>query len=424
MDKTSLIAITVPPMGESISEATVTRWNYKPGDFIEKDAVILELETDKVSFEVTAPSSGFLQEIICREGDNAAIGEKLTSIKPGRKPTINTEKSAVNPTEKTAADNAEKPSAANQKPFTSPSLESVGMRLTPANPLPSAEKLLREHNIETAAISGASRDSVITKDDILTVLKSSMMLEKHVKQNTPSNKDKSKPRESYQPLSKIRKTIARRLKESQNTAAILTTFNEVDMSTVISLRQKHQEGFQKRHGIKLGFMSFFVKAVVKALQEYPILNASMTDEEVIHKHYYDIGVAVGTDNGLVVPIIRDADELSFAKIEKAINDYGTKARSGKLSPSDLSGGTFSITNGGIYGSMLSTPIINPPQSAILGMHNIVERAMVNKQEVSIKPMMYLALSYDHRLIDGREAVQFLTSIKNSIENPEKILLDM
>lgn len=384
------VDIIVPALGESVSEATIAKWYKKVGDNVKLDELIAELETEKVTLELNATSSGMMAAIHKKEGEAVSVGELLGAIDAAAlAPVIAT------PTEKTAPAPAQK-NLAEMLP-------------------PSAKKLATENNVDTAAIIGSGKDGRITKADVAQVIASP-------KAPTPSRS--SEGRTERVRMTRLRKTIAQRLKDSQNTAAILTTFNEIDMSNVIALRKKYQDEFTKKHGTKLGFMSFFVKATVEALKAIPAVNAEIDGDDIVYKRYYDLGVAVGTEQGLVVPVVRDADKLSFADIENEIKMLGIKAREGKLSMADLTGGTFTISNGGIYGSLLSTPIINPPQSGILGIHNTQERPVAINGNIEIRPMMYIALSYDHRIIDGREAVTFLIKVKEAIENPERLLLNL
>jgi len=374
--------IKVPPLGESVSEATVGKWHKKEGDLVKSGELLLELETDKITLEVNAETDGILEKIQSKEGSTVKVGDILGIIKAGQSSKQSDTKAEAK----------------------TPDLHTIKSD----NLSPATRKIVEEKNIDTTKIIGTGKDGRITKGDLL--------------QEAPSNSTRSintlgRIEERVQ-MSRLRQRIAERLKVSQNTAAILTTFNEVDLSKIMNLRAKYQEEFTKQNNVKLGFMSFFVKAVVAALKANPVVNAEVDGDTIIYKKYYDIGVAVGTDKGLVVPILRDADQLSFAGIEYEIAMLAKKARDGKLSMEELTGGTFSITNGGIYGSMLSTPIINPPQSAILGMHNIIQRPVAVDGKVEIRPMMYLALSYDHRIIDGKDAVTFLTKVKEYVENPE------
>jgi 2-oxoglutarate dehydrogenase E2 component (dihydrolipoamide succinyltransferase) len=396
-----LIQIIVPPLGESVTEATISKWHKKKGDFVSMDELLVELETDKVTLEVNAPSAGIISEILFAEGSNVSVGDVLGSVDSSQANASISPSEVKKDKEQATANSESKPASI------------------------SAQKIAAEAGADLANISGSGKDGRITKGDVLQNIS---------KPQQPSTSLPSMPaapiaratdlREERVKMTRLRQTIAARLKESQNTAAILTTFNEVDMSEVFRIRKQYQERFKDKHGIKLGFMSFFVKAAVIALQEIPTINAEIDGEHIVYKNHYDIGVAVGTEQGLVVPVLRDADKLSFAAIEQTIASLGKKARDGKLSMQDMVGGTFSITNGGIYGSLLSTPIINPPQSGILGMHNVVERPVVVNGQIVAKPMMYIALSYDHRIVDGKEAVTFLVKIKELVENPEKLLFDL
>jgi 2-oxoglutarate dehydrogenase E2 component (dihydrolipoamide succinyltransferase) len=388
--------IIAPSLGESVSEATIATWLKKEGEFVSVDETIVEIETDKVTLEVSAPVSGIIETIAVQEGGTIHVGDVLGFVKEGSVGTNDASKDVSSGT------------THNKKQETASTEHShVAM--------PSAEKHLKEKGLRPEDVTGTGKDGRILKGDVLAY--------KPIDTNAhaPTMDEKEEKRV---PMSKLRQRIAERLKEAQNTAAILTTFNEVDMSAVMDLRTKHKSAFEKKYGIKLGFMSFFIKASVKALREFPAVNGEIQEKEIVYKNYYDIGVAVSAPQGLVVPIIRDADLMEFAEIEQSIVNYGTKAKENKLTISDMTGGTFTISNGGVFGSLMSAPIINPPQSAILGMHKIQERPVVVNKEIVIRPMMYLALSYDHRIIDGREAVSFLVSIKESLENPEKLLLDL
>jgi 2-oxoglutarate dehydrogenase E2 component (dihydrolipoamide succinyltransferase) len=390
------IKIIVPSLGESVSEATIAKWYKKPGDSVKIDELIVELETEKVTLEVNAPASGMVENINVSEGSSVTPGMDLGSIKEG------------------AVQDA--PAAAKSEPsLASPA---SAQQHAPNNGTksdvmsPAASKIAAEKGVSSSEISGSGKDGRITKADVISA---------SPKVSGSSGVNSSRVEERVK-MSRLRKTIAQRLKDSQNTAAILTTFNEIDMTNAINLRNKYKEEFQKKNGIKLGFMSFFVKAATKALQEIPAVNAEINGDDIIYRNYCDIGVAVGTDQGLVVPVVRDADKLSFAEVESTIADLGKRAREGKLSMADMTGGTFSITNGGVYGSLMSTPIINPPQAGILGMHATMPRPVAVEGKVEIRPMMYIALSYDHRIIDGKEAVTFLVRIKELVENPERLLL--
>jgi 2-oxoglutarate dehydrogenase E2 component (dihydrolipoamide succinyltransferase) len=399
--------IKVPQLGESITEATVASWLKKEGDAVEADESVVELETDKITMEVGAPVAGVMGSINVKEGKTVGVGEVLGTIDENGAPSQKEEKSE----EKEENSKQEKRHKnKNEDNLATPSNEKV---LSPA-----ARKIAEEKNIDSSSISGTGKDGRITKEDVMGQSKPEPI--------TPQSQSsrKSSGQEERVRMTRLRQRIAERLKESQQTAALLTTFNEIDMTNVMKLRSDHKETFLKRHGAKLGFMSFFTKAAVSALKEIPAVNAEIDGDEIVYKNYYNIGMAVGTEQGLVVPVIKGADDLSFAAIEKSIVDYADKARSGKLSMEDLSGGTFTITNGGVYGSLMSTPIVNPPQSGILGLHKIEKRPMVVGDQIVIRPMMYVALTYDHRLIDGKEAVTFLVRIKELIENPERLLLEV
>ncbi len=396
--------IRVPTLGESVSEATIGKWFKKIGDFVKADEAIVELETDKVTLEVNAPSSGILSEISAKDGETVGVGALLGSITAGVAAAAQAAKPEV---AKAAA-----PAPAVAKTGTMP-------------PAPSAAKLMAESGVSVEAGSG-KRGQVLKGDVLAAIANPAPAVVAAVAPSLPRSPvaatDAS--REERVKMSKLRQTIARRLKESQNTAAMLTTFNEVDMTQVMALRNQYKELFEKKHGVKLGFMSFFTKAVVQALKELPGVNAEIDGQDIIYKNYYHVGIAVGTDKGLVVPVLRDVDQMGLATIEKTIAGYGKKAREGALTMADMTGGTFTITNGGIYGSLMSTPILNAPQSGILGMHKIQERPMAVAGKIEIRPMMYLALSYDHRIVDGKEAVTFLVRVKESLEDPARLVLDL
>jgi len=394
--------LIVPTLGESITEATVSKWLKKVGDSFEADEPLVEIETDKITVEVPAPSAGSISEIKVEEGVDVNIGGVLALL--GDKKTSND--TAKNEEVITEQPNQEKPKETKVEENTASSNNKDSHKLSP-----SVKKLIAENDLEADKISSSRPDGRLTKGDVFN----------HVN-NPSSTKTTSKNREEIVKMSKIRKTISTRLKESQNTAAILTTFNEVDMSEIMSVRESKKADFLERYNVKLGFMSFFVKAVVTSLQEFPAVNAEIREDNIIYKNHFDIGIAVGTEKGLVVPVLKNADTMTFGDIEQTIVELSTKAKEGSLTMEDLTGGTFTISNGGVYGSMLSTPIINRPQSGILGMHNIQKRAVVVEDEIVIRPMMYLAFSYDHRIIDGKESVGFLVSIKNLLENPSKLIL--
>jgi 2-oxoglutarate dehydrogenase E2 component (dihydrolipoamide succinyltransferase) len=399
--KIMTIEIKVPPLGESVSEASIAKLHKKVGDAVKVDELILELETDKVTLEVNAPANGVISELKVKEGDSVKVGDLVALMQEG---------GSVK-----ASPVASSQGAPNLQASVASNKISAQHELSPA-----PKKLATENNIDTSSIAGSGKDGRVTKGDVLDIIANGAKTV--VAQNAPQSSG-SKPTERVK-MSKLRQKIAERLKESQNTAAILTTFNEVDMSAVMALRSEYKDVFEKKHGVKLGFMSFFVKACIVALKELPAVNAEIDGTDLIYKNFYDIGVAVGSPQGLVVPVLRDGDKLNLAGIEKGISELGVKARDGKLTLPDLAGATFTISNGGVYGSLMSTPIINPPQSAILGMHKIQERPMAINGEIKIRPMMYLALSYDHRIIDGKEAVTFLVRVKELLEDPRRLVLDI
>jgi 2-oxoglutarate dehydrogenase E2 component (dihydrolipoamide succinyltransferase) len=390
--------IKVPALGESVASATIAKLYKKAGDSVKADELLVELETDKVTLEVNAPADGAIVEISVKEGDEVEVGNLIAIMKEGASGSSSS--SAPAKEDAKEASKVQENSGANH----------------PLSPAP--KKLAAENNVDTSQISGSGKDGRVTKGDVLEAISSGSS-----KTATAPKQAGEKPVERVK-MSKLRQKVAQRLKESQNTAAILTTFNEVDMTEVMALRNQYKDAFLKKHGAKLGFMSFFVKACILALKEIPAVNAEIDGTDIVYKNFYDIGIAVGSPQGLVVPVLRDADSLGLAEIEQGIVDLGTKARDGKLALADLMGATFTISNGGVYGSLMSTPIINPPQSGILGMHKIQERPMVINGEIKIRPMMYLALSYDHRIIDGKEAVTFLVRIKELLEDPRRIVLDM
>jgi 2-oxoglutarate dehydrogenase E2 component (dihydrolipoamide succinyltransferase) len=410
------VEIKVPALGESVTEATVSKWLVKAGDQVAIDQPLCELETDKVTVEVNATVAGAIADLAVAEGATVQVGGLLCHIEAG------------------AAGAAPKPAAA--KPAAAPAPSAAGLT-APAPVLaavgganlaasgPATRKLAEEKGVPAAAIQPSGKDGRATKADVLAALSSiGSGAAPAAKPVVPAGPRLRADREERVKMTRLRRTIANRLKEAQNTAAMLTTFNEVDMTNVMALRERTKEDFEKKHGARLGFMSFFVKACIAGLKELPAVNAEIEGDDLVYKNYYDIGVAVGTPNGLVVPVLRDADQLTFGGIEKGIGDLGRKARDGKLSIADLTGGTFTISNGGVYGSLMSTPILNPPQSAILGMHKIQQRPMVVGGEIKVRPMMYLAVSYDHRIIDGREAVLSLRTIKECLEDPAKLLLQL
>src|SRR3984885_7641988 len=402
--------IIVPPLGESVTEATVARWLKSQGDAVAVDDPLVELETDKVTLEVNAPAAGTLSEILVPKDGNVSVGGVLGRIDGAGKPAA---KAAAAPAPKPAPAPASKPA---------PAPAPVAKAVPPAPDAvarsgPAVRRLVEENNVDTARIAPSGKDGRLTKGDVLNTLE---------KSPAPAPAAPSVPREigaleKRVRMTRLRRRVAERLKEAQNTAAILSTFNEADMTEVMNLRERYRAEFEKKHGVRLGFMSFFVKACIVALKEIPAANGEIDGDDIIYKNHYDIGVAVGTDKGLVVPVVRDADMLDLADVEKAIAAYGKKARDGQLAIEDLQGGTFTISNGGVYGSLMSTPILNAPQSGILGMHAIKERPMAINGQVVIRPMMYLAVSYDHRIVDGKEAVTFLVRIKEAIEDPERLL---
>ncbi|HEY1613613.1 MAG TPA: 2-oxoglutarate dehydrogenase complex dihydrolipoyllysine-residue succinyltransferase [Rhizomicrobium sp.] len=409
------IEIRVPAMGESVTEATVARWFKKAGDAVKRDEPLCELETDKVTVEVPAPADGALESIAAQSGASVQVGALLGAIAEGAAGQASTTATAP-----AAAPVSPRPAA--------PVVAQAAAPPSPArqdNPAPSVRRIAEESGLSPDGVSGSGKDGRITKGDMLAALeaRAAMRAERPVPVAPPGPRANAE-REERVPMSRLRRTIALRLKESQNTAAQLTTFNEVDMSHVMALRTEYKESFEKKHGVRLGFMGFFVKACIAALKELPSVNGEIEGDDIIYKNYYDIGVAVSTERGLIVPVLREADSLSLAKIEAAITDFGARARDGRLKLEELQGGTFTISNGGVFGSLMSTPILNSPQSGVLGMHKIQPRPIAVDDKVEIRPMMYLALSYDHRLVDGREAVTFLVRVKENLEDPQRLLLDI
>lgn len=403
------VEIVVPALGESVQEATVAKWLKKVGDSIAVDEPLVELETDKVTLEVNAKSAGVLKEIKVQTGSNVAVGAVLGSIGEGAGAA------AAPKAAKSDAPAKTEPKAvqAAAKPVSNDSFLS-----------PAVRKLVDDKKVDTSNISGTGKDGRLTKGDVLEALNKAPAAPAAKAPAVPSGPRTHADREERVRMTRLRQRVAERLKDAQNTAAMLTTFNEVDMTHVMALRTQYKDSFEKKHGTKLGFMSFFVKVAVQALKDFPAVNAEIDGTDIVYKNYYDIGVAVSAPTGLIVPVLREADAKGFAQIEKEIVDLGTRARDGKLALEELSGGTFTITNGGIFGSLMSTPILNPPQSGILGMHKIQERPIAVNGQVVIRPMMYLALSYDHRIVDGKEAVSFLVRIKDAIEDPQRLLLDV
>ena len=441
--------IVVPTLGESVTEATVSKWLKTEGESVDSDEPLVELETDKVNVEVPSPLSGVLEKINVKEGQTVEVGTLLGSVnsettsqteKPIEKnkkytpplkeedPLINVdqqvtlfEKPQEKKNKKTTSNGVkplildkqeeEEPLILNEE-FSQPNVEKNQIKKQAS---PSARKIAEEQRIDLNDVTGSGKRGTILKEDLINLMGSKPL---------PNKRRDAYGEEERVRMTRLRMTIAKRLKEAQNNAAMLTTFNEVDMSEIMQMRKNHQSEFQKKYGVKLGFMSFFVKSCISALKNYPAVNAEIQNDEIVYKNYYNISFAVGTDRGLVVPVLRNSDQMSFADIEKNIALLGDKARNGKITIEDLQGGTFTITNGGIYGSMLSTPILNPPQSGVLGMHNIIERAVVKDGNIIVRPMMYLALSYDHRIIDGKEAVSFLKNVKDFLEDPKRLFLDL
>lgn len=444
------IEIKVPTLGESVTEATVGKWFKKPGDAVTMDEPLVELETDKVTVEVPAPSSGVMGDILVPQGATVAIGAVLAALKDGARAP---ERTAVAPSRPTEA-KSELPKAAVKTQVPQNKSESYV-----APPSPAARKTLAEAGVDPASVEGSGRRGQILKEDAVVAVANAAPSKPAAPKPREAAREPSRPeterpgsqrhmapsnasmpvpmrdlrlppattdaaREERVKMTRLRQTIARRLKDAQNSAAMLTTFNDVDMTAVMAMRTQYKDLFERRHGVKLGFMGFFVKACIQALREIPAVNGEIDGDDIVYKNYYHIGVAVGTDRGLVVPVLREADRLSIAEIEMTIAEFGRRAREGKLSIEDMQGGTFTISNGGVYGSMLSTPILNAPQSGILGMHRIEERAVVRDAQVVARPMMYLALSYDHRIVDGKEAVTFLVRVKECLEDPKRFLLEL
>jgi len=432
--------ILVPALGESVTEATVAKWLKNEGDVVNADEALVELETDKVNVEIPAPSSGTIEKISVKEGQTVNVGALLGTIGQSKisEASDNSKEKKYSPPSKNlqVAEEEKKTEVIKKKEknikeinlsekevneeaplvLTEIHNEQIALKNSNTNIVsPAARKLAAESNINLNEIEGSGKNGIILKEDLLNLMGTAPK---------PSERKTTHGPEERIKMTRLRMTIAKRLKEAQENAAMLTTFNEVDMSAVISMRSEHKEEFHKKYAVKLGFMSFFVKACVVGLKNYPIINSEIQGDEIVYKNYYNISIAVGTDRGLVVPVLRNTDEMSFSEIEKNINLLGQKARDGKIVIDDLQGGTFTITNGGIYGSMLSTPILNPPQSAVLGMHNIIERPIAINKSVSIRPIMYLALSYDHRIVDGKEAVSFLKTIKECLEDPRRLFLNL
>lgn len=416
------LQIKVPPLPESVSDATLIAWHKKSGDAVTRDENLVDLETDKVVLEVPAPTAGVLQEILIQDGATVRAGDVIAILAEGKAAAVAAAPSAT-PQATTTQHAGGDDDDADDSEAEKGSVASAH-KLSPA-----VRRLLDEHDLDATIVTGSGKDGRITKSDVMAYLKN------HSDENVaPGDPTPDYPatteiqansrREERVPMTRLRARIAERMVQAQRDSAMLTTFNEIDLTKVISLRTRYKESFEKEHGIKLGFMSFFAKAVVEALRKFPVVNASVEGNEIIYHHFFDIGIAVSSDRGLMVPVLRDVDRMSFAQIEAALAALGKKARDGSMSMEDLTGGTFTITNGGIFGSMMSTPILNPPQSAILGMHAIQDRPMAVDGEVVVRPMMYVALTYDHRIIDGKEAVQFLVSVKQALEDPGRLLLQL
>jgi 2-oxoglutarate dehydrogenase E2 component (dihydrolipoamide succinyltransferase) len=421
--------IRVPALGESVVEATVGQWFKEAGDAVSADEPLVELETDKVTVEVPAPASGVLSDIKVNSGDTVAVGALLGAITDGdgkAKPAKAPAKEAK-PKEAPKAEAKPAPAVEVKTLEREPQVrEEIAAEEMP--PSPAARKLLAEKGLKPGDVKGSGRRGQVLKGDVTAQAAEALLLRERKPKPPAAPRAPITPsdeaREERVRMTRLRQTIAKRLKEAQDNAAMLTTFNDVDMSAIMKMRKDYREAFEKKHGVKLGFMGFFVKACVQALKDIPAVNAEIDGDDIVYKNYYHVGVAVGTERGLVVPVLRDADQMSLAEIEAAIADFGARARDGKLALEDMQGGTFTISNGGIYGSLLSTPILNAPQSGILGMHRIEERAVVRDGQIVARPMMYLALSYDHRLVDGKEAVTFLVNVKESLENPARLVLDL
>src|SRR5579863_7927049 len=427
MGKQIMTEIRVPTLGESVTEATIGRWFKKAGDAVSVDEPLVELETDKVTIEVPAPAAGVLGDIVAKDGETVAVGALLGQINDGAAGAAARTTAAP---AKAASASAAPPPAAKASPAAKALPTDTKAPPAEAPLAPSVRKLSAESGIDASTVPGSGKDGRVTKGDMLAAIEKAASAPTPVNQpaasvqvRAPSPADDA-AREERVKMTRLRQTIARRLKDVQNTAAMLTTFNEVDMTSVMAMRAQYKEVFEKKHGSKLGFMGFFTKACVQALKDIPAVNAEIDGTDLIYKNYYHIGVAVGTDKGLVVPVVRDCDHKSIAEIEKSIADFGRRARDGQLKIDEMQGGTFTITNGGIYGSLMSTPILNAPQSGILGMHKIQERPVVVGGKIEVRPMMYLALSYDHRVIDGKEAVTFLVRVKESLEDPARLVLDL
>lgn len=417
--------VKVPQLPESVSEATLVNWHKKPGDAVKRDENLVDLETDKVVLEVPAPADGVLKEIKAEDGATVGGGDLIAILEEGAagEAAPKEEKAEEQPAEREQEERKPQPQEAEPKKERGKS----AARLSP-----SVRRLVEEHNLDPEDIEGSGRDGRLTKSDVMDYLDRRESGEEPAREEAAPEARAAGPRarasgareERRVPMTRLRARIAERMVESQSNAALLTSFNEIDMTEVMALRSKYKQKFEERHGVRLGFQSFFVKAVIEALKQFPVINASVEGNDIIYHDYWDIGIAVSTDRGLMVPILRDADQMSFAEVEQGVRDYAKKARDGKLALDDLTGGTFTITNGGVFGSLMSTPIINPPQSGILGMHKIQERPMVVDGEVVPRPMMYIAITYDHRIVDGREAVLFLVAVKEALEDPARLMLQI
>src|SRR5215471_3291878 len=422
--------IRVPALGESVTEATIGKWFKKPGEAVAVDEPLVELETDKVTIEVPAPAAGVLADIAAKDGDTVAVGAVLGQIKEGAGGGAAKSAPVATPSVTPGASPSASPSPPQSATKTTPSAGPAAAKPTEAPLAPSVRKLAAESGVDAAGMAGSGKDGRVTKGDMLAAIERAAAAPTPVaataaavQMRAPAPPDDA-AREERVRMTRLRQTIARRLKDAQNTAAMLTTFNEVDMGHIMALRTQYRDLFEKKHGVKLGFMGFFVRACVQALKEIPAVNAEIDGADIVYKNYYHIGIAVGTERGLVVPVVRDCDSKSLAEIEKDIAGFGRRARDGALKIEEMQGGTFTISNGGVYGSLMSTPILNAPQSGILGMHKIQERPMVVGGKIEARPMMYLALSYDHRIVDGREAVTFLVRLKEVLEDPARLVLDL
>ena len=412
------IEVKVPQLPESVADATLVAWHKSAGDKVSRDENLADLETDKVVLEVPAPADGVLKEIRISDGTTVTAGEILAILEPGEAAGKSAAKAAPDDAKGEAQGDAEPAEEAEESDDDGEPGKAAG-RLSP-----SVRRLVEEHGLDPAAIRGTGRDGRISKADVMAHLEKSPKGGKPAAVTEPSAAPRGAREDRRVPMTRMRARIAERLVDAQATAAMLTSFNEVDLGAVMDIRKRYRDSFEKKHGVRIGFMSFFAKAAIEALRKFPVVNASVEGNDIIYHDYYDIGIAVSTERGLMVPVLRDADLMSFADIERTIGEFAAKARDGKIGVDDLTGGTFTITNGGVFGSLMSTPIINPPQSAILGMHKIQDRPMVVDGEIRIRPMMYIALTYDHRIIDGREAVQFLVSIKESLEDPARLLIQL